>query len=427
MTIWSRIRDTFGEGRTESTMSTPPNPVPHLAPAPAAAEPVPTSSGASPDPVPAGIRTAAGWSWRLLLIAGLIYLLWFIVSRLSEVTIPLFVALLFTAALWPLKSWLVRHRVPRGLAVLASLLTVVVIIFGILSLVGAQIVSQWDALSTEAVNSFNQFLNWLANSPLHVTDANIDVWIQAARTWANTSQSAITSYAASIGVSVGHFLAGTALAIFAFVYFLLDGPHLARAVSGVIPQRSRPRIMAAAQSGWTAMVAYVRAAVTVAAVDGVGALVGAAAVGSTMWLAIGALTFLCAFIPLVGAIIAGVVATGVVLVTLGWVKAIIMLAVFVAVLELEGHVMQPFLLGKAVSIHPLMVLYGIAVGTIVAGIVGALFTVPILAFGNAFVRALNAPEPEPVVPLDPLDPLEPWPFDEADSVLTAASPDEYQP
>ena len=427
MAIWSRIRDTFGEGRTGSTTSTPPVPVPHLAPAPAAAEAVPASSGASPDLVPAGIRTAAGWSWRLLLIAGLVYLLWFIVSRLSEVTIPLFVALLFTAALWPLKSWLVRHRVPRGLAVLASLLTVVVIIFGILSLVGAQIVSQWDALSTEAVNSFNQFLNWLANSPLHVTDANIDVWIQAARTWANTSQSAITSYAASIGVSVGHFLAGTALAIFAFVYFLLDGPHLARAVSGVIPQRSRPRIMAAAQSGWTAMVAYVRAAVTVAAVDGLGALVGAAAVGSTMWLAIGALTFLCAFIPLVGAIIAGVVATGVVLVTLGWVKAIIMLAVFVAVLELEGHVMQPFLLGKAVSIHPLMVLYGIAVGTIVAGIVGALFTVPILAFGNAFIRALNASEPEPVVPVDPLDPLEPWPFDEADSVLTAASPDEYQP
>ena len=147
-----------------------------------------------------------------------------------------------------------------------------------------------------------------------------------------------------------------------------------------------------------------------------------------MWLAIGALTFLCAFVPLVGAIIAGVVATGVVLVTLGWVKAIIMLAVFVGVLELEGHVMQPFLLGKAVSIHPLAVLYGIAVGTIVAGIVGALFTVPLLAFGNAFIRALNAPEPVLVVPTDLLEPLDPPdPFEEADSVLTAASADEYMP
>jgi predicted PurR-regulated permease PerM len=176
------------------------------------------------------------------------------------------------------------------------------------------------------------------------------------------------------------------------------------------------------------MVSYVRAAVTVAAVDGLGALIGAAAVGSSMWLAIGALTFLCAFVPLVGAIIAGVVATGVVLVTLGWVKAIIMLAVFVAVLELEGHVMQPFLLGKAVSIHPLAVLYGIAVGTIVAGIVGALFTVPLLAFGNAFVRALNAPEPVAVVPVDvPESPPPPVPFDEVDSVLTASSPDEYVP
>ena len=426
MTIWSRIRDMFGDERTGAMTSTPGVDRPLLQAALATPDSVQVGDAAAMDPVPAGIRAAAGWSWRLLFIAGLIYLLWFIVSRLSEVTIPLFVAMLLTAALWPLKTWLVRHHVPRGLAVLASLLTVVVIIFGILSLVGAQIVNQWDALSTEAVNSFNQFLNWLANSPLHVTDANIDVWIQAARSWANTSQSAITAYAASIGVSVGHFLAGTALAIFAFAYFLLDGPHLAHAVSGIIPERSRPRLMAAAENGWTAMVSYVRAAVTVAAVDGLGALVGAAAVGSSMWLAIGALTFLCAFVPLVGAIIAGVVATGVVLVTLGWVKAIIMLAVFVAVLELEGHVMQPFLLGKAVSIHPLAVLYGIAVGTIVAGIVGALFTVPLLAFGNAFVRALNAPEPLAVVPVEvPESPPPPDLFDEADSVLTASSPDEY--
>jgi len=417
MSAWSRIRDLFGPHTTDDSASAPPVEDANSAAAVADAE-----------SVPPGLRVAAGWAWRLLLIAGLIYLFWFIVSRLSEVTIPLFVAVLFTAALWPLKSWLVRHHVPRGLAVLASLLTVIVIIFGILSLVGAQIVGQWDALSAETVNSFNQLLNWLANSPLHVTNANIDVWIQAARDWANTSQAAITSYVAGIGVSVGHFLAGTALAIFAFVYFLLDGPHLAHSVSGIIPRRSRPRVMTAAQSGWTAMVSYVRAAVTVAAVDGLGALIGAAAVGSSMWLAIGALTFLCAFVPLVGAIIAGVVATGVVLVTLGWVKAIIMLAVFVAVLELEGHVMQPFLLGRAVSIHPLAVLYGIAVGTIVAGIVGALFTVPLLAFGNAFIRALNAPEPVLVVPTDLLEPPDPPdPFEEVDSVLTAASADEYMP
>ena len=417
MPSWSKIRAIFD---SDSTVASPSDVL--VEDAGSIAAPAPAES------VPVGLRVAAGWAWRLLLIAGLVYLLWFIASRLSEVTIPLFVAVLFTAALWPMKSWLVRHHIPRGLAVLASLLTVVVIIFGILSLVGAQIVSQWDALSTEAVNSFNQFLNWLANSPLHVTDANIDVWIQAARTWVNTSQAAITSYAASIGVSVGHFLAGTALAVFAFVYFLLDGPHLAHAVSGVIPRRSRARIMTAAQRGWTAMVSYVRAAVTVAAVDGLGALIGAAAVGSSMWLAIGALTFLCAFVPLVGAIVAGVVATGVVLVTLGWVKAIIMLAVFVAVLELEGHVMQPFLLGKAVSIHPLAVLYGIAVGTIIGGIVGALFTVPLLAFGNAFVRALNAPEPMAVVPIEvPESPPPLDPFDEADSVLTASSPDEYVP
>lgn len=405
MTIWSRIRDLFGEETTRSATSTPPVEAAPLQPVLAAAEPVPELDEPPEGSVPPGIRTAAAWSWRLLLIAALIYVVAFIVAKLSEVTIPLFVAILFTAALWPLKSWLMRHRVPRGLAVLVSLLAVVVIVFGILSLVGAQIASQWDELSAETVNSFNQFLTWLATSPLQITNARIDVWIQAARDWVNTSQAAITSYAASIGVSVGHFFAGTALATFALVYFLLEGPAVARSVSVLIPRRSRPRIMRAAQNGWVAMVAYVRAAVTVAAVDGIGALIGAAAVGSSMWLAIGALTFLCAFIPLVGAIIAGVIATGVVLVTLGWVKALIMLAVFVAVLQLEGHVLQPFLLGKAVSIHPLAVLYGIAIGTILGGIVGALFTVPLLAFGNAFIRAVNAPLPGPEVPENPGDPL----------------------
>jgi predicted PurR-regulated permease PerM len=149
MPSWSKIRAIFA---AESTVASPSAPLVENAESAAAL--------ASAESVPAGLRVAAGWAWRLLLIAGLIYLLWFVASRLSEVTIPLFVAVLFTAALWPLKSWLVRHHVPRGLAVLASLLTVVVIIFGILSLVGAQIVGQWDALTTEAVNSFNQFLNW---------------------------------------------------------------------------------------------------------------------------------------------------------------------------------------------------------------------------------------------------------------------------
>ena len=131
---------------------------------------------------------------------------------------------------------------------------------------------------------------------------------------------------------------------------------------------------------------------------GIMAGIGAAIIGSSMSVAIGALTFILAFVPIVGALTAGVVAVGVVLVTLGFFKAVIMLIVFVAVMQIEGHVLQPFLLGKAVSIHPLIVLVGIAVGAIISGIVGALFAIPIVAFGVAFIKALSPETPAEEVP-----------------------------
>ena len=121
-----------------------------------------------------------------------------------------------------------------------------------------------------------------------------------------------------------------------------------------------------------------RAAVTVAAIDGVGAGLGALILGSNLWVAITAFTFVCSFIPLLGALIAGTVAVVVTLVTLGWVKAIVMLVIFVLVMNIEANVLQPLLLGRAVEIHPLLVLLGISAGAIVAGVAGALFAIPLI-------------------------------------------------
>ncbi|HSN44410.1 MAG TPA: AI-2E family transporter [Propionibacteriaceae bacterium] len=348
--------------------------------------------------IPRVVNVAAAWAWRLLLIAALIALGWWLVTSLSTVTVPLMLAVLLTAALWPLKEGMVARRVPRALAVTLSLLLIAVLVVGIITLMGAQIASQWSELGTQAVNSFNQMLDWLATGPLKISGAQVDGWFEQAKEYVANQRSAIAGYIAAAGTQLGHFFAGIALALFATFYFLLDGPGMARSVSVLIPSLSRRRVMSAAGRGWTSLVSNVRAAVIVAAVDGLGALIGAAAVGSNMWLAIGAFTFLAAFVPLLGALVSGAVATGVVLVTLGWVRALIMLGVFIAVMEIEAHVLQPFLLGHAVSIHPLVVLYGIAVGMIVGGIVGALFVIPFLAFGNAFARSLSGVE-HPVLPV----------------------------
>lgn len=338
--------------------------------------------------VPVGLQLAAGYAWRILIVAALIALIVYVLAYLSTVTIPLLVATLFTAMLWPGVEWLVKRRVPRGLAAILCMLSVVVVLAGVFALVGTQIAGQAAELSTQASNSFTALVTWLGDGPLHLQPGVIDDWLAKAQDWAKSSQGRIASVAASVGAGVGHFVAGLALSLFATFFLLYEGRRFARGSQHLVPRRSRRPVIAAAHKGWDALVSYVRMAVVVAFVDGLGALIGAAAVGSNLFLAIGALTFITAFVPIVGAVFAGFVATAVVLVTLGWVKAVIMLAVFIAVMQIEGHVLQPFLMGRAVSLHPLAVLFGIAVGSVLAGIVGALFVVPLMAFGNAFIREM---------------------------------------
>ena len=169
-------------------------------------------------------------------------------------------------------------------------------------------------------------------------------------------------------------------------FFLKDGRGIVGVFEKVIPDYALATIEPAARGGWTSLSSYVRAAVIVAGIDGVGAGLGALILGSNLWLAITAFTFVCSFIPLLGATIAGAVATIVVLVTLGPVKAVIMLAIFVAVMSIEANVLQPLLLGRAVEIHPLLVLLGISAGAIIAGIAGALFAIPLVAFATGCIR-----------------------------------------
>lgn len=333
------------------------------------------------------LRVLAAWSWRILVVAAFIALLWWLGSKLSEVVIPLAVALLLTAALQPLNARLTRHRLPRWLASLSCLLLVLIIILGLLSLVGAQIATQWSQLVDQAIAGAHGFVGWLAASPMHINAEQINSLISQATEWVQNSRATLASAAASAGSSIGKFFAGAAMALFATFFFLKDGSRFVDGAVGIMPRTNRLMTMPAVLSGWASLSSYVRAAIVVAAVDGIGAGIGAAVLGSNLWLAITALTFVSAFVPIVGAISSGVVAVAVTLVTLGLWKAVAMLIIFVAVMQLEAHVLQPLLLGRAVSIHPLAVLVGIAVGISVAGIVGGVFAIPIVAFATGVLRA----------------------------------------
>lgn len=353
--------------------------------------------------VSAPVRIAAAWSWRLLAIGLAVVGLGYVMRYFSHVTVPLSIAILLTALLSPMVGRLVAWGLPRWLAVALSMLAMVVVVVGAFTLIGNQVAGQAPDLWDRALAGFSSLLGWLNSGPLPVSQDQLDGYLKQLREAISTSQSQIASSAAQVGTGVGAFFAGLAIALFSTFFFLLDGRKLWQALVSGFPWRGRARASYAAQRGWKALVSYVRATILVALFDAVFITIGALILGVPLAAAIGTLVFFGAFVPLLGAFVSGLVAVLVALVTLGWVKALIMLAIITAVMQIEGHILQPLLLGKAVSIHPLVVLLGIALGTIVAGITGALFAIPLVAFGNAFIRAARetgsgATSAEPLTP-----------------------------
>jgi putative heme transporter len=384
---------------------------------PAAAEPAPPAETvvATADPaevsagVPRGLQVAAAWSWRVILVVILLWGIAWLVRYLSEVFIAVAVAILLTALMLPVANALKKGRwgLPRAAATAVTVIGAVASIVAVLIVIGGQIAGQGAELSTNVVNGFNQlsaWLNngplteWLRNGPLHLNAAWLDssTWVARITDFLQASGSTIATYAAEFGAQVGHFLAGLALALFALFYFIYDGRGIFTFLLNFIPRASRERVDQAAVRGWHSLSSYVRATILVALFDSIGVLIVALILGVPVAPALAALVFLGAFVPIVGALVSGFVAVLVALVALGWVQALIMLGGVILVMQIEGHVLQPFLLGRAVKLHPLAVLISIAIGIIVAGIVGALMAVPLLAFTKSFVLYLSGTAEPPL-------------------------------
>jgi len=346
--------------------------------------------------VPRGIRVAAAWGWRAIVLAIVLYGVGWVARYLSEVLIPVAVAILLTALLSPVANRLRIWRLPRAAATAVTVLGGLVAIIGVLILIGSQIATQSSSLSSNVVAGFNQLVTWLKNGPLHVSQDwfDVDAWVARIQNFVKDSGDTIARYAGEISSKVGHFFAGLAIMLFSLFYFLYDGRGLFRFMLKLVPIGSRERVDTAARQGWRSLSSYVKATILVAFVDALGVLIAALILGVPLAPALAALVFLGAFVPIVGAFVSGFLAVIVALVALGWVKALIMLGCIILVMQVEGHVMQPFLLGRAVKLHPLAVILAIAIGIIVGGIIGALLAVPLLAFSKTFVQHLaGASEP----------------------------------
>jgi putative heme transporter len=344
--------------------------------------------------VPPLIRNAAAWSWRLLAIVGLAVVLLWVIRRLELIVVPVALALMLTALMIPAVDFLDRRGAPRGGAVALVLLTGVAIVGGILTFVVSQFVTGLPGLVEQVTQSIESARTWLIEGPPHLSKDQITNAGNSAIEAIRNNQAKLTSGALSTAATVTELITGALLVLFTLIFFLHGGRNIWQFVTKIFPDNVQERVRDAGRAGFGSLIGYVRATFLVALVDAIGIGTGLAIMGIPLALPLASVVFLGAFIPLVGAVIAGFLAVVVALLAKGFVYALITLALIIAVQQLEGHVLQPLVMGRAVSVHPLAVVLAIAAGGVLAGIVGALLAVPTVAFLNSAVRVLMASEPE---------------------------------
>lgn len=349
------------------------------------ATPHPQTDPATGSAVPPAVRAASEWSWRLLLILAGVAVVAIVLREVSQIVVPIAVAVLLAALLRPITQRLAR-AMPDGAASGLTVAGTLLVVGTLLTLVGRQFSDGFADLTKQVAVGIEQIRDWIRTT-FNITDSQFDAYFESMRTQISESGN-LGQTATSIGLTATHFIAGIFITLFALFFFLYEGPRIWAWVVGLFPRTARPRAASSGLIAWEQLSAFVRATIIVAAVDAIGISLGAAILKVPFAFAIGVLVFLLSFIPIVGALLSGAVAVLLALVAHGPGVALIMLAVVIGVQQLESHVLQPFLLGKAVSVHPLAVILAIATGSILAGIVGALIAVPMAAVANAVGKHL---------------------------------------
>ncbi|MBT2385762.1 AI-2E family transporter [Streptomyces sp. ISL-11] len=372
---------------------------------------------ARPDPVdavPWGVRVAAEVGWRLLIFAGTLWVLMRVISAVQLVVLAFTAALLITALLQPTVALLKRRGVPQGLATAMTFISGFVIMGLVGWFVVWQVTENLDDLSTQVQQGIKDLKHWLLNSPFHVTEEQINSIADNLSQAIGTNTKDITS-AGIEGVQVIiEVLTGILLAMFSTLFLLYDGPRIWEWLLKLFPAAARDGVSGAGPRAWATLTAYVRGTVIVALIDAIFIGIGLFFLDVPLAVPLAVFIFLFAFIPLVGAVVSGALAVVVALVTRDVFTATMVLVVVLAVQQIEGHVLQPFILGRAVRVHPLAVVLSVAAGSLIAGIGGAVVAVPLVAVTNTVVGYLRAHAREnalrtAVGPQPPAEPAAPAP------------------
>lgn len=346
------------------------------------------------DGVPFGLKVAAGWSWRGLIIAAAVLAILYLCDLLAVVVIPVIISLLLAAMLQPAVAVLIRWHVPRSLAAVVVLIAGLGLVGGVLTYVINQIINDVPDLVRNVQGGVLTIQEWAKNGPLHLEQRQIDDFFQqltgAVNKWlAADATSAAQTAGTTLGVAF-NTLTGLFLVLFTTFFFMRDGRRIWAFLAKLLPHDAEEPLERAGDASWRSLVSFVRATILVAVIDAVGIGAGLLILDVDLAIPLAALVFLGAFVPIIGATVSGAVAVLVALVGDDWVTALVVLGIVLAVQQLEGHVLQPLLMGRAVRIHPLAVVLAVAAGVVLAGVIGALIAVPIVAVVNAGVRQLTA-------------------------------------
>jgi putative heme transporter len=340
--------------------------------------------------VPWGVRVAAEAAWRFLILAGTLYVLMRVISSIKLVVLAFVGAVLITALLQPIVARLRRAGLPRGLATAITFIGGFVFMGLVGWFVVWQVIENTNQLSDQLQDGVGQLKHWLLHSPFHVTDQQIDRITKNLQHAIGTNAEEITSAGLQGVTLILEVFTSAFLAMFSTLFLLYDGRNVWNWVLKLFPREAREGVAAAGPRAWRTLTLYVRGTVAVACIDAVFIGTGLYFLGVPMAVPLAVLIFLGAFIPLVGAVASGAVAMVVALVTQGPFTMLMVLVVVLAVQQIEGHVLQPFILGRAVRVHPLAVVLSVAAGALIAGIGGAVVAVPLVAVTNTTVGYLRA-------------------------------------
>lgn len=345
------------------------------------------------DDVPEWLRDAAAVAWRLLVVGAAIYFGWQVLQRISVVIIAAVLALFPASLLWgPVKALKRRGWKPL-LATWTVLLGAIAVLVGVGFLVVPALLDGLEPLTEDLSSAYEDFLNWLTTGPLGLSEAQVDRYVNTAVEQLQEQLGNLGSGFLSGAAVIVEGITGLFLALIVAFFVLKDGDRVAHKLFDRLSPRTADKVRRGGRVAWTTLARYVKGLALVGVVDATAIAIGLLILGVPLVAPLAILVFIGAFLPVVGAFVSGLFAVAVALVNGGLTQALIVLAIVVAVQQLEGDVILPLIFGRSMEMHPLVILLAIAIGGVAFGIVGAFLSVPIAAVVIAVNQELS-PNPD---------------------------------